>query len=116
MTEQPKENSVKNESPATMESLQKEVDDFVQEIGGYWSPFAMFLSVAEEVGEVARQINHIEKVKIKKPTESKKGLEEEMGDTLFSLICIANYYKIDLAESLRFVIEKYRKRDANRYN
>ncbi len=96
--------------------LQQEVDDLIQQMGGYWTPYAMFLSLAEEVGELARQINHYEKVKIKKPTEPKKDIDEEIGDTLYSLICIANYYNIDLAQSLRDVMEKYRKRDANRYS
>ena len=107
---------VKNKRQSTeLSQLQIEVDTLIQSMGGYWTPFAMFLSLAEEVGELARQINHYEKVKIKKPTEPKKGLDEEIGDTLYSLICLANYYKIDLAESLRGVMEKYRKRDANRY-
>ena len=106
----------KKEESTELSQLQFEVDTLIQSMGGYWTPFAMFLSLAEEVGELARQINHYEKIKIKKPSEPKKGLDEEIGDTLYSLICIANYYKIDLAKSLRDVMEKYRTRDANRYS
>ena len=98
-----------------MKELQNAVDKLIQTMGGYWSPTAMFLSLAEEVGELAREINSLEKVKVKKPTEPDKRIEEEIGDTLFSLICLANHYNVDLADSLNNVIKKYEKRDKDRY-
>jgi NTP pyrophosphatase (non-canonical NTP hydrolase) len=94
---------------------QKEVDILVQQMGGYWSPLAMLASVVEEVGELAREINALEKIKIKKPEERIKPIEEELADTLFSIICIANHYQVDLGASLDRVINKYRIRDMNRF-
>lgn len=94
---------------------QKEVDLLVQQMGGYWSPLAMLASVVEEVGELAREINALEKIKIKKPEERVKPIDEELADTLFSIICIANHYKVNLGKSLENVLEKYRKRDKYRF-
>ena len=94
---------------------QKEVDLLVQQMGGYWSPLAMLASVVEEVGELAREINALEKIKIKKPEEKLKPIDEELADTLFSIICIANNYQVDLGDSLEKVLEKYRKRDKHRF-
>ena len=94
---------------------QKEVDILVQQMGGYWSPLAMLASVVEEVGELAREINALEKIKVKKPEERTNPIDEELADTLFSIICIANHYQVDLGASLDRVLDKYRKRDKNRF-
>ncbi len=99
----------------SIKKAQEEVDVLIEEFGGYWPVLSMFASLAEEVGELARELNALEKIKIKKPTEPIKKIEEEMGDVLFSLICLANQYSVDLGDSLEIVLAKYRKRDKNRY-
>jgi len=38
-----------------------------------------------------------------------------MGDVLFSLICLANHYKVDLEDKFKKVMDKYSSRDANRW-
>ncbi len=45
----------------------------------------------------------------KKPN-FRKEIVTELGDTFYSLITIANFYKIDLEKSLDMVLEKYKKR------
>jgi NTP pyrophosphatase (non-canonical NTP hydrolase) len=95
--------------------LQEKTDKLIQNLGGYWPPFAMLASVVEEVGELAREINSLEKIKIKKPTEIKKPLGEEISDTIFSLICIANYYNINLDTEFTQMLKKYESRDKNRF-
>ncbi len=75
----------------------------------------MLASIVEEVGELAREINDLEGYKKKKVTEKKRNLELELADIVFSIICIANYYKIDLEKALSKVIEKYTKRDIGRW-
>ena len=94
---------------------QDKIDKWIQEHGGYWSPLAMFTSIIEECGELAREINYLEGFKPKKPTEKEGNLGEELADLLFSVICLANYYNIDLGEKLTQVLEKYTTRDANRF-
>jgi NTP pyrophosphatase (non-canonical NTP hydrolase) len=38
-----------------------------------------------------------------------------MADVLFSLICLANHYGVDLETKFNEVMEKYSRRDANRW-
>ena len=100
---------------ADMEQMQHIVDDWIVNNGGYWSPLAMLASVTEELGEIAREINHLENIKIKKENEKKNALKEELGDILFSIICIANHYNIDLGYAFNHTIKKYTERDRGRF-
>ena len=99
----------------TFEAAQRAVDDVIRQLGGYWPPLAMLASVTEEVGELARILNHKEQIKVKKESEVHNPLGEELADTLFSLICIANYYDIDLGAELKIVLKKYLGRDLGRF-
>ncbi len=74
----------------------------------------MFASVVEEVGELAREINDREGYK-KKRSINEESLGLELGDIIFSVVCLANYYRIDLDKAFRSVMEKYENRDANRW-
>jgi len=98
-----------------LKQIQKKIDDWINDHGGYWSPLAMLASIIEEVGELAREINNLEGFKPKKPTEDDMSLGEEVADLLFSVICIANYYKINLNEKLNEVLLKYSARDSKRF-
>ncbi|MHA1834400.1 MAG: nucleotide pyrophosphohydrolase [Candidatus Baldrarchaeia archaeon] len=99
----------------TIKQAQKIVDKWINQFKeGYWSPLAMLASLMEEVGELAREINHREKIKKRKETESERDIGIEMGDVLFSLICLANHYKVDLEDKFKKVMDKYSSRDANR--
>jgi NTP pyrophosphatase (non-canonical NTP hydrolase) len=99
----------------TFREAQDMTDELIQELGGYWPPFAMLASVMEEVGELAREINALEQIKKKKPSEKKNELGEELADTIYSLICIANHYQIDLGDQFQKIVQKYRERDQNRF-
>jgi NTP pyrophosphatase (non-canonical NTP hydrolase) len=99
----------------SLKEIQKKADNWIKNHGGYWPPLAMLSAVVEEVGELAREINHLEGFKPKKSTEKQTNLGEELADILFSIICIANYYKIDLNERLNQILKKYSKRDINRF-
>jgi NTP pyrophosphatase (non-canonical NTP hydrolase) len=98
-----------------LSKIQNRIDKWIKEHGGYWSPLAMFTSIIEECGELGREINYLEGFKPKKPTEKESNLGEELADLLFSVICLANHYKIDLGEKLNQVLEKYTTRDAHRF-
>ena len=83
--------------------------------GGYWPPLAMLSAIMEELGEVAREINYYEGYKPKKSNAKQLKLGEELADLLFSLICIANYYKIDLSNKFDRTLDKYLERDSKRF-
>ncbi len=99
----------------TIKEIQDQVDKLIQTMNGYWPPLAMLASVTEELGELAREINALEKIKIKKSSEIERNIGEELADLLFSIICISNYYKIDLNSDFKQVLKKYQKRDKNRF-
>ena len=100
----------------TMEQMQKEVDQYIGQFKeGYFSPLAMMARITEEVGELAREINHYHGEKPKKATEKENSIEEELGDVLFVIICLANSLNIDLAKAHDIVMQKFQTRDANRW-
>lgn len=100
----------------TLKEIQNEVDEWIVKHGNYWPPLSMLSAIMEELGELAREVNHLEGIKPKKKTiETRSNLGLELGDLLFSIICLANYYKIDLSEKISESFKKYSKRDANRF-
>ena len=82
---------------------------------GYWPPLANLARLTEEVGELAREMNHRFGHKPKRPDEPDQDLAIELADVLFVLLVIANEQGIDLEEALERVLEKYRSRDAERW-
>lgn len=96
--------------------MQKEVDDYISQFkAGYFSPLANLARLTEEVGELAREINHYYGEKQKKPTEEENSVKAELGDNLFVLLCIANSLGIDMTESFNDTMEKFNTRDKNRF-
>lgn len=99
-----------------MEDMQKEVDQYISQFKeGYFSPLAMLARLTEELGELAREINHFYGEKPKKTDEEEKTVEQEMGDLLFVLICFANSLNISLEESFDLVMHKFNTRDKDRW-
>ncbi|HWZ27875.1 MAG TPA: nucleotide pyrophosphohydrolase [Gemmatimonadales bacterium] len=82
---------------------------------GYFSPLTNLARLSEEVGEVAREINHGFGQKTKKPSEADGNLALELGDVLFVVICLANSQKIDLDNAFAATMAKVRTRDADRW-
>lgn len=102
--------------PKTMEDFQSDIDAWIQAVGGgYWSPHANLARIAEEVGELARLLNHLYGPKPKKDSEAAQELGEELADILFAVICLANSEGIDLQVELQRVIDKVWHRDRHRY-
>lgn len=75
----------------------------------------MMARLSEEVGELAREVNHHYGEKPKKTTEQEKTVEEELGDILFVLTCFANSLEIDLSEAFELAISKFETRDKDRW-
>ena len=82
---------------------------------GYWPPLVNLARLMEEVGELARELNHRFGAKTKKPGEPEQDLALELADVLFVLLVISNQQGIDLGEALERVLEKYRLRDSDRW-
>ncbi|AQQ53612.1 nucleotide pyrophosphohydrolase [Planococcus lenghuensis] len=100
----------------TMQDLQQDVDAYISQFKeGYFTPMELTVRLTEELGELAREISHVYGPKKKKSSEEEKTVEEEMGDLLFVLICMANSLDIDLAQAHDRVMEKFNTRDKNRW-
>ena len=100
----------------SLKEIQKEIDDWVQQYKiGYFKPHEIITRSAEEVGELAREINHIFGPKKKKSEEETKERGDEIADIIFTLGCLANSQNIDLDESFKRVMDKCYGRDKNRW-
>lgn len=99
-----------------MAEMQQEVDQYISQFKeGYFSPLSMMARMSEEVGELAREVNHQFGEKSKKADEADNSIEMELGDILFITICFANSLGIDLAEAHAKVMHKFATRDADRW-
>ena len=100
----------------SLNQMQKEVDDYISQFkAGYFSPLANLARLTEEVGELAREINHYYGEKQKKLSEEENSVKAELGDNLFVLLCIANSLGIDMTESFDETMHKFNTRDKNRF-
>lgn len=100
----------------TMRTIQTEVDDHISQFKtGYFSPLAMMARITEETGELAREINHYYGEKQKKTTEAEVTVQAELGDLLFTVICMANALEIDLQDAHDHVMHKFKTRDKDRW-
>ena len=95
---------------------QQAVDAYIGQFeAGYWPPLTNLARLVEEVGELARELNHRFGHKTKKPGEPEQDLALELADIMFVLIAIANEQKVALEDAFRRVLEKYDIRDADRW-
>lgn len=105
-----------DERPMTLADAQAAVDAWISRFEeGYWPPLANLARLVEEVGELAREINHRYGSKPKKPEEPDADLALELGDILFVLIALANEQGVDMTDAFERVLEKYQVRDAGRW-
>ena len=93
--------------------MQNKVDEFIKKYSLETSPEVRFIDLSSEIGELGKELlkgNDYGQDKCQKTSD----LEGEMGDALFSLICLANTMDINLEKALDQVLAKYKKRfDAN---
>jgi len=101
----------------TLQDVQQEIDHLVKEEwhSHYWAPLSSLARLTEEVGELAREINHLYGEKPKKATEAEGSISKELGDILYIVASLANSLDIDLDTAFNEVMQKYRIRDAKRW-
>ncbi|MGX7419242.1 nucleotide pyrophosphohydrolase [Carnobacterium gallinarum] len=96
--------------------MQQEVDTYIGQFKvGYFSPLGQMARLTEEVGELAREVNHQYGEKSKKSTETTKEVSEELGDVLFVVLSMANSLDIDMTEAFDQVMGKFNQRDKFRF-
>ena len=101
--------SMKEKKDVTIETMQGLVSEMVKRYGLETTPELRYVDLTTEVGELGKELLKGSNYG-KKTLEKTDNLESEMGDTLFSLTCIANSLNIDLQTALVNVMKKYQKR------
>ena len=100
----------------SLREAQETVDRWIgQYKEGYFSPLTNLARLTEEVGELAREINHRFGEKTKKQEEAEGSLAMELADVLFVVICLANSQGIDLDDAFAQMMRKVNARDAARW-
>ncbi|MFM2339708.1 MAG: hypothetical protein RLZZ360_344 [Candidatus Parcubacteria bacterium] len=99
-----------------MNKEQKIIHEWMATHGwAYWTPHEMLARITEEVGELARVVNHEYGPKKRKASEANQALEDELGDILYALACFANAHELNLDTALQKSHEKVIKRDLTRF-
>jgi NTP pyrophosphatase (non-canonical NTP hydrolase) len=96
--------------PADLPALQRFLDAWIKQRGGYWSPLSQYARLAEEVGELGRELNFQFGDKPRAAKDAGGSVTDELGDVLFIVVLLANYLGIDLVTALRATVEKYEQR------
>lgn len=100
----------------SIKEAQSRVDAWIGQFQeGYFHPLTNLARLTEEVGELAREVNHRFGQKTKKPEEAEGDLGMEMADILFVLICMANREGIDLDDAFERMMAKVETRDEKRW-
>lgn len=99
-----------------IKKMQERVDRYISQFEeGYFSPLAMVARFTEEIGELAREVNHHYGEKPKKETEAENSIENELGDLLFVMLTFANSLDIDLSAAFEQTMTKIETRDKDRW-
>jgi NTP pyrophosphatase (non-canonical NTP hydrolase) len=100
----------------SLKVAQQRVDAWISQYEeGYFHPLTNICRLTEEVGELAREVNHRFGQKTKKPDEAEGDMAMEMADIIFVLVCMANREGIDLQQAFDRMMDKVERRDADRW-
>jgi NTP pyrophosphatase (non-canonical NTP hydrolase) len=97
-------------APLTLAEAQRAVDASILALGGYWPPLANLARLFEECGELARVVNQTHGPKLVKASEMQREAREELGDTLYVTLALANSLGVDADEALRTALDKTARR------
>lgn len=98
-----------------LKEAQLQVDNWIKRHGvRYFSELTNMAILTEEVGELARHISRQYGDQSYRGNEQ-KGIENELADVLWVLICLANQTGVDLTEAFAKSMEKKTTRDHDRH-
>ncbi|HSU12506.1 MAG TPA: nucleotide pyrophosphohydrolase [Longimicrobium sp.] len=99
-----------------LRDVQRQVDAYIGQFKeGYFPPLVNLARLTEEVGELARELNHRYGPKTKKPGEPDQDVALELADIVFVCVVLANQMGLDLQDAIERTLRKYEVRDADRW-
>ncbi|MGL4993338.1 MAG: nucleotide pyrophosphohydrolase [Bacteroidales bacterium] len=99
-----------------IKEAQEQVDQWIKKYGvRYFNELTNMVLLQEEVGELAKIVARVYGEQNFKESDKAYDIEDEMGDVLFVLICMANQMGIDLNEAFEKNIQKKINRDKDRH-
>ena len=98
-----------------MKDIQEKVNELTEKYNLGGSAEIKYIDLTSEVGDLGKEILNGSDYGTKEFAAT-DNLESELGDTFFSLVCVANELGIDLGNALNKVLEKYEKRFENNGN
>jgi NTP pyrophosphatase (non-canonical NTP hydrolase) len=90
--------------------LQRRLDRWIKEHGRYWAPLSQYARLAEEVGELGRELNFQFGDKPRMAKDANGAIADELGDVLFVTMLLANDLGVDLQATLLATLKKYEDR------
>ena len=93
--------------PSDLPAIQVLIDAWIKRRGRYWSPLSQYARLAEEVGELGRELNFRFGDKPRTSKDAPGSLTDELGDVLFIVVLLANDLGIDLLTALSATLRKY---------
>jgi len=100
----------------SFKKIQEDVERWVNQYKiKYFPPLSIGLEIASEVGELARELENRYGPRVKKSEDDVADIEDEIGDILFNLTCLANSHNIDLDLVWEKKMNKQYGRDKDRY-
>ena len=96
--------------PSDLVGVQAYLDRWIRERGGYWSPLSQFARLAEEVGELGRELNFRFGDKPLAVKDEGGSVTDELGDVLFIVVLLANHLGVNLHGALTETLQKYAQR------
>ena len=94
-----------------MDEQQQRVKDLMARYGLGTDPQVRMLDLSSEVGELAKEVLKATGYGTR-PLAPTASLEEELGDCLFSLLCVSEALGLDGEKALDQALEKYKARFA----
>ena len=94
-----------------MREQQKQVGQFIRTHGLGQVPKERMLDLVSEMGELSKELLKASDYG-NRPVELTDAIGEELGDCLFSLLCLSEALGVDAQKALEMVLKKYEQRFA----
>ena len=98
-----------------MNQMQQQVADFVAQNRLETDVVHRLLDVMSEVGELSKEVLKASSYG-SQPFVPGAAWKDELGDVIFSLICVANTTRVDVEEAVQGALQKYRGRISQKGN